>query len=239
MVKWSVSSLLFAIYDCMHPCHITHWALFAISMIYDCMHPCHITTLSHHKLVPNAQAGASPLDHHCSSPSLSCMTCHTCHITHWSQILKWGRPSQIVPPKMHGHRALHLQVLTFLEWSMSSLFFIVSMICDCMHGTLFTSHIGPQCSSSGLEWSIITALRHLYDMWLILSHLTFVPNAQAVVWSGQMVNIVTALRHLHEICLQAPLSHHALVTHWFPMLRQWSGVVKWSILQTSDLMEVC
>ena len=38
MVKWSVSSLLFAIsmiYDCIHPCHITHWALFAISMIYD------------------------------------------------------------------------------------------------------------------------------------------------------------------------------------------------------------
>ena len=46
MVKWSVSSLFFAIsviYDCMHPCHITHWALFAISMIYDCMHTCHIT----------------------------------------------------------------------------------------------------------------------------------------------------------------------------------------------------
>ena len=73
MVRWSISSLCFAIfmiYDCMHPCHITHWSpmlkwwpgmvkwsvsslLFAISMIYDCMHPRHITTLSHHKLVPN------------------------------------------------------------------------------------------------------------------------------------------------------------------------------------------
>ena len=29
--------------DCIHPCHITHWALFAISVIYHCMHPCHIT----------------------------------------------------------------------------------------------------------------------------------------------------------------------------------------------------
>ena len=148
MVKWSVSSLLFAIsmiYDCMHPCHITHWALFAISMIYDCMHPCHITTLSHHKLVPNAQAGASPLDHHCSSPSLSCMTCHTCHITHWSQmavssllfaILSWS--PQITS---HGHQALHLRLPTFLEWSISSLLF----------GILKSPP--TQCSSSGLEWS--------------------------------------------------------------------------------------
>ena len=177
VVKWSILSLLFAIsmkYDCRHPCHITHWS--------------HI----------GSQCSDSGLEwSNGISMIYDCM--NPCHITHWSKILKWGRPSQIVPPKMHGHRALHLQVLTFLEWSMSSLFFIISMICDCMHGTLFTSHIGPQCSSSGLEWSIITALRHLYDMWLILSHHTFVPNAQAVVWNGQMVNIVTALHHLHDI----------------------------------------
>ena len=63
MVKWSISSLLIAIsmiYHCIHPCHITPWAL--ISMIYDCMHPCHIT-------VQSLLFAIFKIYHHCSSPS--------------------------------------------------------------------------------------------------------------------------------------------------------------------------
>ena len=95
MVKWSISSLLFAvfmIYDCRHPCHITHWSpmlkrwpgkvqwsvsalLLAISMIYDSMHPCDTKNGLH-----------AHLSHYSLTISMIYDCMDTCHITHWSQM---------------------------------------------------------------------------------------------------------------------------------------------------------
>ena len=174
MVKWSGISLqvhlshhtLRYMAACSHTCHLNGQMVCIIAALRQ-----------HHTFVPNAQAVAwlgwsNGQYRHCD-----CM--HPCHITHSSPMLKWwpGKAAlrhlhdislqaplshhPLVPNACHiAHWALFaismindcmhpwLSHQFHQKWSLSSLLFAISMIHD-----LVISHIHPQCSSSGLEWS--------------------------------------------------------------------------------------